>query len=265
MLLAGVAHQQRPVAQGVDHARCAAGVLVHPLDGALGKVHRLAPARHMNAVGDVLERLLRVERGQVVARRDALVELAQLVERQLLPQLRLADEHNLNQLVRVGLKVGKKPYLLQHLRIQVLRLVNDQHAVLAPRRRVEQVDVQLLGQPEQVVRLGVNAEFAVDFAKQLHRAQEGVEDEGHLRVRIKLAEEVAADGRLARANLAGDHDKPGAVFNAEKQVGKGLPVLFAEIQKFGVGREIERFLAQPIECFVHGRLVVQANGKFLTT
>ena len=43
-----------------------------------------------------------------------------------LRQLRLADQHDLNQLGRGCLEIGEEAHLLEHLGRQVLRLIHDQ-------------------------------------------------------------------------------------------------------------------------------------------
>ena len=78
-------------------------------------------------MADIGTRLLLVERRQIKARRDALIELPELWPRQHTGQLRLTGEDDLQQLLLVGLEVGKQTDLLQHLKAQVLRLVNHQY------------------------------------------------------------------------------------------------------------------------------------------
>ena len=86
---------------------------------------------HREAVADVAPVSLVGQRTQVVARDHALRELFQLGPREHLAQLGLADQDDLQQLAFVGLQVGQQAQLLQHVGREHLRLVDDQHVVLA--------------------------------------------------------------------------------------------------------------------------------------
>ena len=78
----------------------------------------------------------------MVAHRDALAQLAQAALVELLAQLRLADQHDLQELALVGLEVGEQAHLLEQLGLQVLRLVDEEHDVVAGLRLLEQEAVQ---------------------------------------------------------------------------------------------------------------------------
>ena len=89
----------------------------------------------------------------MVADGDALAQLAQAVIVQPGPQLRLAEQNDLQQLAVVRLQVRKQPHLFQQLVGQVLRFVNDQHRFLAALDLLEQelVDDRQGIQPVQAV------------------------------------------------------------------------------------------------------------------
>jgi hypothetical protein len=87
---------------------------------------------------DVRLGLRAIERRQVVAGGHALGELAQLAPSQHLLQLRLTHQHDLDQLLGVGLEVGDEADLLEHLGREVLRLVDQQHDVAPVALRLEQ-------------------------------------------------------------------------------------------------------------------------------
>src|SRR5581483_748649 len=128
---------------------------------------------HAQAVPNVGDRLLMGQGIEVVASRNALRELAQLVAGQQLAQLRLSDEDDLQQLLRVGLEIGEEPYLLEHLRSQILSLIDHEHDAAAvamgtqqivtedvdeileaSRRRVRYPDAELLADREQELGRG---------------------------------------------------------------------------------------------------------------
>ena len=108
-------------------SRCAPGV----------KRSRVAPATR-SAVADVGDRLRAPQRLEVIAAGDALGELAQLRLREHLAQFRLADQDDLQQLLRRGLEIGQQPHLLQHVGGEVLGFVHHQHDAPAAAVRVEQ-------------------------------------------------------------------------------------------------------------------------------
>src|SRR5262245_45370506 len=87
-------------------------------------------ARNAQTMHDVALGLEPVERREVVADRDALPELAQLLAIELLAKLGLADEDDLQQLALVGLEVGQEPDLLEQLGLEVLGLIDQENHVV---------------------------------------------------------------------------------------------------------------------------------------
>src|SRR2546422_5678889 len=63
------------------------------------------------------------------AQRDALLELAQARQLELRLQLGLTDQHDLQQLLARGFEVGQQADLLENRGLEVLRLVEDHHAL----------------------------------------------------------------------------------------------------------------------------------------
>ena len=86
--------------------------------------------------------LLLGQRIEVISRDHALRQLLEFRAREHAAQLGLADQHDLQQLALAGLQVGQQAQLLQHVGRQVLRLVDDQHVVLADRVGAQQVLVE---------------------------------------------------------------------------------------------------------------------------
>ena len=85
---------------------------------------------------DVVLGLASATAPQVEARDHALRQLLELGPREHRAQLGLADQDDLQQLALVGLEVGQQAQLLEHVGREILRLVDDQHVVLADRVRL---------------------------------------------------------------------------------------------------------------------------------
>ena len=117
-------------------------------------------------------RVLARQRLQVEARSDALGKLAQVVASEQFAQLRLADQDDLQQLLRLGLEIGEQAHLFQHLGAEVLRLVDDQHhaapgGVGAQQVVIQQVD-EFLGVVLGAVR-HADAELLADGLQEIQR------------------------------------------------------------------------------------------------
>jgi hypothetical protein len=93
--------------------------------------HRRAAARDRQPVLDVRGRFLTRQRLEVVPNRHTLIELPQFGPPQQTLQVRLADEHDLEQLLLLRFEIRQNPDLLKDLERQVLRLVDDQHSLRA--------------------------------------------------------------------------------------------------------------------------------------
>ena len=77
--------------------------------------HRSGAAGDRQPVRHVRRHRLPVERLQLVTNRDSLIELPQLRRPQDVLEIELPDEHDLQQLLLVGLEVRQDPNLLEHL------------------------------------------------------------------------------------------------------------------------------------------------------
>ena len=100
---------------------------------------------------------LEVERRQLGAQDDPLLELAQRRVVQALRQLRLADEDDVDQLGRRRLEVRQEPDLLEQLVREALRLVDDDGGQAAGLVPLEQVALE--GQQELRLRPGAAGEL----------------------------------------------------------------------------------------------------------
>ena len=160
-----VAGEQRAVADQVHEPRDPARQAVHGDERVVVEADLALAVGDQQAVPDVGLGLLERERRQVIAGGHTLRELAQLVAPQQLAQLRLAHQHDLDQLLGVGLEVRDQAHLLQHLGREVLRLVDQQHHVALGGARLEQeavqrVDQALLAARPRVSRAGRRAPSA---------------------------------------------------------------------------------------------------------
>ncbi len=223
--------------------------------GVEGHGHRHAGDRQ--AVADVALGLGRGQRAQVVARDHALRELLELGPPEQVAQLGLADQDDLQQLALVGLEVGQQAQLLQHLGRQHLRLVDDQHVVLADRVRLEQelvqrVEVVLDGRLAAQRLRCRNAELLADRLQQLDHRELGVEDVRDVGAARDLLEEAAAHGGLAGADLAAEQHEAAAAVHAVQQVRERLAVALAHEQVARVRGDREGLVLQAEEGRVHG-------------
>ena len=209
--------------------------------------------RHLQAVVYVGPGLLEVERPEVVARGDALVQLAQLRAGQHRRQLRLADQDNLQQLLAVGFQVGQQPDLLQYVVVQVLGLIDQQYR-LAPQYMVHQQEmVQLVGQrlEGEVVAVVVDDQLVADRGEQFHRVQRRIEDDGDVGIVGQLLQQAAVDGGLARAHFTGQENESAARTHAVEQMRQGIPVARAHKQIARIDRYGKRRFPEPEILVIH--------------
>jgi hypothetical protein len=140
-------------------------------------------------------------------------QLAQLRRSEHLAQLRLAHHDDLQQLALVGLQVGEQAHLLEGVRRQVLRLVDQHDGAPAPRVRVEQVSIEPVDEHLDAVlpvRIG-DVQLVANGGDQLQGCDARVQHQGHVGVRRQLLEQAAAHRCLAGADLAGEqHEAAGA-------------------------------------------------------
>jgi hypothetical protein len=253
----GVGAEHDAIAQQVDAARHAAGELVNPLQGPVVERHRPRHPRDREPMTDVVLGLLGRERVQVKAGDDALGELLELGPLEHRSQLGLADQDDLQQLPLVGLEVGQEAQLLEHLRREHLRLVDDEDVVLADgvglqQEVVERVDVRLDRRRRHLGGSGRDVELVADRLQELHHRELRVEDVGDVAALGDLLEKAAADRRLACADLAREQDEAAAAADAVEQVGERLAVALAHVEVARVRRERERLLLEAEEPRVHG-------------
>ena len=134
-----------------------------------------------------------VKRGQIKARRNALIQLPELRASQHDRQLGLSGQNNLQQLLFVGLEVGKQSNLLQHLDTEVLRLVDHQHCAPVGAMITQQKLVQGIGEHLQANRAPgvIDIKFIAHRGQQLNGAQGGVENDGDVGAIRQLFKQTA--------------------------------------------------------------------------
>ena len=117
--------EHRAVRDHVDEPRHPAGEAVRQSERRHGEEPRGAPlARDRQPVADVRDRLAVAERTHVPAERDALVQLRHRGVEEECPELRLADQHDAQELLRRGLEVREQAQLLEQIHRERLRLVD---------------------------------------------------------------------------------------------------------------------------------------------
>jgi len=92
------------------------------------------------------------------------------------PELRLPDEDDAQELLGRGLEVREQAELLEHVDVEGLRLVDDDHGApaLLPQlqeMRVQEIDERLLARARRR-----QAELGVDGLEELERRERGIED-----------------------------------------------------------------------------------------
>ena len=157
-------------------------------------------------------------------------------------QFRLPHQNDLQQLAVVQFEIRQKPHLFEQFVGEILRLVNDQHHILALLDLIEQkiVDGRKRVMPVQI--FDVQTEFRANGPHQFIRIQHRVEDDGDGKINVELPKHRTADRGLARADFAGKLHKTLALPNAVKQMVVRLAMLLALKQEARVRREVERRL-----------------------
>ncbi len=152
---------------------------------------------------------------QLTPPRDPLIELRGVVPKRLI-QLRMPDEHDLQKLRFVCFEVEEQAQLLQHLGVEILSFVDDEHrASPHGNERCE----EMLKSPHQLVarrRTGEgNLSRSIDHAEvgehveqQILDRDSGIEHDGRTRARLELLKQRPTQERLAGAGCASHDDEP---------------------------------------------------------
>lgn len=119
---------------------------------ALGvKVTDVEPRATHNTVRHIRFNFFARQRLERAANRDALNELAQLRLVQDVEEIELSDDHDLQELLIVGLEIRQHANLFEHVGRQVLRLIDDQHRAAVQRHERQQ---EIVKRPHQLMLTG---------------------------------------------------------------------------------------------------------------
>jgi hypothetical protein len=120
-------------------------MLVNEPQGLGLKRYRGSPGKRQ-PVRNVRRGFITRGRLELIANRDALIQLTHFRRSEEGVQIELANEDDLQQLFLVGFEVGENTNLLEYLQRQILRFIDNQHRARAQREQAEQEIVQRLNQ-----------------------------------------------------------------------------------------------------------------------
>ena len=215
------------------------------------EILRLPAARDSEPVAHVGDGLGVVERSEMPAERDPLVQLGERGIEDERPQLGLAHEHEAEKLLRARLQVRQEAQLLQHVDRDRLRLVEDDDGEPTGGPLAEEMLVERIHDVDLTVARGRDAEVARDALEQLLRGQGRVEDVRRGDLGTEAVEEGAQERRLPGADVARDADEPAGLHQTRLQMGERLGVLRREVEVARVGCQPKRRIREPEERLVH--------------
>ena len=152
-----------------------------------------------------------------------------------------------------------------------MRFVDDEDGVASGLGFCEEEAIDFGDGFQAIHAADVQAELHGNRFDELVGIQDRVQDERGGKLRAELLEQRAAEGRLARADFAGDLDESFALPDAVKQMVECFAVLGTVKQEARVRRDVERRLFQAIILQVHGAVVARnlpnspkSSHRFLT-
>ena len=249
--------EQRAIAERVDEPRDAAGEAMHGAQRP-GREDRSLRAGHFQAAPNVLRGLRGRERPEVVARRDALRELAQIRLREQTGELGLPDQEDLEQLLFRGLEIGEQAHLLEHLVREPVRLVDDDHRAPTLCMVLEQEAVQCVDRAFQAAAAlrARDAEVVADRRDELLHRKQRIENERRVHLGRQPLEQCADHHGLARADLARQLHEAAALADAVEQMRERLLVAGREVEVARIRGEREGIFPKPEVARVH-----QTSGR----
>ena len=192
------------------------------------------------------------ERPEADAERDPLPELAQRRIGQRGVELGLPGEDDLEDLLARRLQVGEEPELLEHIRPQVLGLVDEERDVAARLRVLEQELVEALEEDELATAFRRHAELEQGVLEDLVEADRGVQEQDRLGRGPDRVEQAAQQRRLPGAGVADQRDEALARLDPVAEGGERLLVAVVEVEEAWVGGNVEGGFAKPEVLGVHG-------------
>ena len=127
----GKSREQRLVRDQIHAPRQPARCTRNHLDDALRKQIRPVVTRRAQAKHQVFAHVIGIERRQPETMRDALAQLADIGLTQILIELRLPEQHYLQQLVVSGFKIRQQADFLEGSDGHALRFLDKHHHALA--------------------------------------------------------------------------------------------------------------------------------------
>jgi hypothetical protein len=247
------AEQQEPVGDLVDAPRNAAAGVVQFLEHPLVERRMTVPADLPQAVEDIGLDLALLHRLEMVRGDHALAELLELVARlQRDAELRLAEQQGLQQRMAAELEVRQHPQLLERRDGEILRFVHHQQAPPAGARLLVEESFDRAERAGLVVALDVEPEALGDDMDDLFLVELAGDDLPHDQpLGVDGAHQVRDEGRLARADLAGDDHEAFALRQAIAEVRQGLAMRDAAEIERRIGRQLEGLACQAIEIVKH--------------
>ena len=183
---------------------------------------------------------------------DALTQLHHVRTLQDGAEFGLADQERLEHGLRAELEVRQHAQFLDGALRQVLRLIHDEQAALAPGCRRHEEGFQRHQQIGLARTLGAHAEGGGDHRKNVFGIELGADQVRRLHtLGVKAFQQVAHDGGLAGADIAGDDDEAFVLVHAVLEVGHGAAMLLAAEIELRIGIELERLAGQAIEGLIH--------------
>src|SRR6266851_1627489 len=162
--------------------------------------------------------LLFRQRGGLAAQHDALAELSQLWQLQLLFQLLLSRQYDLQQLLSGCLEVGQQANFFEHRVGQVLCFVHDEHGGFTGTVTIEKPLIE----PHQLLTLGPrlagNTELRQYEIEQLIRIHPGIKEKrGSYAPLLQPGEKAVYERSFSRADFTCKSDKALSVLDAIHQ------------------------------------------------
>ena len=182
---------------------------------------------------------------------DSLLQLAHLGRPQMLIELRLPEEHDLQQLVPVRLEVRQQPDFLQRLLRHRMRLVDQDHHAPALAEKADEMLLQSAQHARRALVLHVELQLVADRKEDfIPRQRRTAEINGFDRWRQALHQHPAQH-RLAAADFAGDLDDALVVSDRVEKRLERCAAVGALKEEIRMGRNAEGRLFQPEMVQIH--------------
>ena len=244
--------QQGAVAEDIDQPRHTIAQAIEQPDTLVGKQLDVLPG-DSQAVIDIGPDLFPVKRLQMVARGNALRQLAHFRAGEYIEQFGLAENDNLQQFALMGFQIGQQAQLFQYRCRQILCLVDNKYGffiitVAFNQELVNQVGIGFYA----VAGFGVrDFQFVADGFQQFDFADLGVEQQGDVGLLGYLFQQAAADGGLAGADFAGQQYAAAITVQAVNQMRQRLAMLRRHVQITRIGGDGKRRLPESKIVVIH--------------